>query len=101
MKEGISMYLNDEHQHLFHLLHDLKVELNSYETNDDLIKELINDELKDINTALSKWNEGNYGKCERNGEPIPKEWLETIPTLKTSDEWKQLWSFGKITIPFS
>ncbi|MGE8204156.1 TraR/DksA family transcriptional regulator [Heyndrickxia sp. NPDC080065] len=95
------MSLNNEHQQLYDLLHVIKADLHSYVTNDELIKDLINEELKDIHTALSKWNDGDYGKCERTGEAIPKEWLETIPTLKTSDEWNQLWAFGKITIPYS
>lgn len=94
------MCQNKEQQHLYHLLHDLKAELNAYTSNDELIKDMIKEELKDINSALAKWNEGNYGRCEHSGNPIPKEWLESIPTLKSSDDWNQLWSFGKITIPF-
>nr|WP_259545837.1 hypothetical protein [Heyndrickxia oleronia] len=93
------MCRNDDQ--LFYLLHDLKAELSAYETKDELIKDMINEELKDIHTALTKWNKGNYGKCEHSGDPIPKEWLETIPTLKSSDEWNQLWSYGKISIPYS
>ncbi|GIN83775.1 hypothetical protein J6TS2_01610 [Heyndrickxia sporothermodurans] len=95
------MYLNKDQQQLFHLLHDLKNELNAYVTDDELIKDMINEELKDIDTALSKWNAGCYGKCESNGEPIPNEWLFTIPTLRSTDEWTRLTSFGKITIPFN
>ncbi|MGE6258677.1 hypothetical protein ACQKCU_12385 [Heyndrickxia sporothermodurans] len=95
------MYLNKDQQQLFHLLHDLKNELNAYVTEDELIKDMINEELKDIDTALSKWNAGCYGKCEINGQPIPNEWLFSIPTLRSNDEWTRLASFGKITIPFS
>ena len=48
------MCRNDDQ--LFYLLHDLKAELSAYETKDELIKDMINEELKDIHTALSKWN---------------------------------------------
>jgi DnaK suppressor protein len=44
--------------------------------------ELMDSERKlivEINDALSRIENGNYGICEINGEPIPKQRLEAIP----------------------
>jgi DnaK suppressor protein len=36
-------------------------------------------ELKDVNRALEKIEEGTYGLSDRSGEPIPRGRLEAIP----------------------
>lgn len=36
-------------------------------------------ELKDVNRALEKIEEGSYGICDATGEAIPRERLEAIP----------------------
>ncbi len=44
-------------------------------------------ELKDVNRALEKIEEGTYGLSDRSGEPIPRGRLEAIPeALYTIEE---------------
>ena len=38
--------------------------------------------LKNINRALGKMKEGNYGLCEKCGEEIPYEKLSLVPETK-------------------
>ncbi|MDQ1003800.1 RNA polymerase-binding transcription factor DksA [Neobacillus niacini] len=45
---------------------------------------VLEDELEDITTAIQKLEEGNFGKCETSGEPIPEYLLKIMPTIKTS-----------------
>jgi RNA polymerase-binding transcription factor DksA len=39
--------------------------------------------LKDINLALEKIKQGNYGKCEKCGKEIPEERLKLLPEART------------------
>jgi len=55
-----------------------------------LIKPLIEDEIKDIETALTKLEKGTYGTCEISGELIPDDLLSIIPTLKSMDDCKTI-----------
>jgi RNA polymerase-binding transcription factor DksA len=95
------MDMEIENDKLFCLLQSLKDELSAYKTNNEMIQTLIKEELSDINTALSKWNTGNFGRCEQSGKPIPNSWLDTIPTLKSSDDWYELRNYVKVSIPFN
>lgn len=40
------------------------------------------EELKDIEDALQKIENGTYGISEKSGKPIPKERLEVMPTAR-------------------
>ncbi|WP_188206563.1 TraR/DksA C4-type zinc finger protein [Alkalibacillus aidingensis] len=40
------------------------------------------EQLKEINNALTKMDNGTYGICERTGEQIPYERLEAMPTAR-------------------
>ncbi|MGV3465944.1 MAG: TraR/DksA family transcriptional regulator [Heyndrickxia sp.] len=93
--------MSNQNDKLFCLLQSLKEELTAYKTNNEVIQTLIQEELSDINTALSKWNNGQFGTCEQSGEEIPKDWLDTIPTLKSSDDWYELRNYAKVSIPFN
>jgi RNA polymerase-binding transcription factor DksA len=44
--------------------------------------------LKDINLALEKIKEGEYGKCEKCGKDIHKERLEVCPEARTCTKCK-------------
>jgi len=66
-----------------------------------MIQTLIQEELRDINTALIKWDSGQFGTCEQSGEEIPSNWLDTIPTLKSSEDWYELRNYAKVSIPFN
>lgn len=45
--------------------------------------------LKDINLALKKIEQGQYGKCEKCQKEIPKERLEIYPEARTCNKCKQ------------
>ncbi len=40
-------------------------------------------ELRDVNIALAKMENGKYGFCEKTGEVIPLERLEAYPAART------------------
>jgi YteA family regulatory protein len=44
------------------------------------------EELKDINIALKKFQNGSYGICEETGQEIPYERLIALPTARTTLE---------------
>ena len=54
---------------------------------DATLEQQFGQELKDINRALEKIEEGTYGLSDRSGEPIPRGRLEAIPeALYTIEE---------------
>jgi hypothetical protein len=55
-----------------------------------LVKPFIEEELRDINSAIEKLENGTYGKCEISGELLPYDLLEMVPTLKTVDDCGKL-----------
>jgi YteA family regulatory protein len=58
-----------------------------YEREKDLaLRRQLEEELRDVNQALQKMEEGTYGICEVTGEPIPIERLHAIPTARTTRE---------------
>ena len=57
-------------------------ELGSETTQSDLLRQLEDNERRevlDILAALNRIDNGTYGVCERTGQPIPKERLDAIP----------------------
>jgi RNA polymerase-binding transcription factor DksA len=61
----------------------------------DWLTAILKEELHDINSALSKLEQGNYGLCEMSGELMPEEMLKNIPTLKSVQDSKTLYSYCK------
>lgn len=53
-----------------------------------LVKPYIEEDLKDIETAIKKIEKGTFGTCEISGELMPMELLQIIPTLKSIDDCK-------------
>lgn len=51
--------------------------------------ERLRENLHDVNVALGKIEKGNYGVCERCGEPISPERLEAIPYARLCMKCKQ------------
>jgi RNA polymerase-binding protein DksA len=49
----------------------------------------LRDNLKDVEHALSKMERGTYGVCERCGDPIGEERLDTIPWARLCITCKQ------------
>jgi RNA polymerase-binding transcription factor DksA len=52
-------------------------------------------ELKDINTAIQKVEDGKYGQCEISGEFIPEDLLKMIPTIRSVKDTEDLEHFYK------
>lgn len=48
---------------------------------------------REIVEALARLESGTYGRCERCGQPIPRERLEAIPTARLCVRCKQIGSF--------
>ncbi|HEX9774841.1 MAG TPA: TraR/DksA C4-type zinc finger protein [Actinomycetota bacterium] len=44
-----------------------------------ILIERLRAQLRDIDHALKRMDEGGYGTCERCGNPIPEERLEALP----------------------
>ncbi|MEH7305926.1 hypothetical protein [Neobacillus drentensis] len=56
---------------------------------------VLEEELLDINTAIQKLKNGNFGLCEISGELLPNELLNMIPTLKTVKDSQYLMNYYK------
>ncbi|MFL6559725.1 MAG: hypothetical protein ACJ8MO_26875 [Bacillus sp. (in: firmicutes)] len=56
---------------------------------------VLEEELSDINTAIQKLENGNFGQCEISGELLPNELLKIIPTLKSVKDSEYLSNFYK------
>jgi len=73
--------LREERSDLSHMpIHMADLGTDSYEQEFTL--ELMDSERKlltEINDALSRIEDGTYGICEIDGEPIPRQRLEAIP----------------------
>lgn len=63
--------------------HPADVGTETFEREKDLsILESLEHELREIEVALSRVDEGTYGTCEGCGEPIPEERLEAQPAAR-------------------
>ncbi|AZU61451.1 hypothetical protein [Neobacillus mesonae] len=82
----------------YELEHSLK-----NKAKDDWMAAILAEELKDVDSALAKIENGNYGQCEISGELLPEELLYMIPTLKSLKDSETVDIFYKkpIQTPFS
>lgn len=55
-------------------------------------------ELEDVNAAIQKFEEGNFGQCEISGELLPESLLKMIPTIKSHRDSKYLDIYFKKSI---
>lgn len=75
--------------YIYNELRVTKTELLAYLNSDnsnERILQYIEAELEDIDTALMKIENGEYGRCEISGEFLPPEVLKSIPTAKSAYE---------------
>lgn len=83
---------------IYNELRETKSELLTYLNNgnrDKRILQYIQDELRDIEAALEKVENGEYGKCEISGEYLPYDFLQTIPTAKSVSDIHQIEQYGR------
>jgi RNA polymerase-binding transcription factor DksA len=57
-------------------------QVEDYETNTAILKQL-ETQLKDVNDALAKFEDGTYGICEVSGDPIEEGRLNANPAART------------------
>lgn len=55
-------------------MHDLE--------RDQAIAQALEAELAEVRTAIGRLEDGSYGRCEVDGEPIPPERLEAMPATR-------------------
>jgi RNA polymerase-binding transcription factor DksA len=85
-------YMEGNLDYIYNELRETKTELLAYLNNgqkDERILQYILDELRDIEAALNKMENGEYGKCEISGEYLPYDFLQTIPTARSAMELHQ------------
>jgi RNA polymerase-binding transcription factor DksA len=63
--------------------HQADMGTETFEREKDLsILEQVEAELADVEHALRRLDEGTYGTCEIDGEPIPEDRLEAMPAAR-------------------
>lgn len=63
--------------------HPADVGTETHDRSRDLgLLEQVETELRDVEDALRRLEEGSYGRCEVCGQPIPDERLEANPTAR-------------------
>jgi DnaK suppressor protein len=58
-----------------------------FSVDKDWLKSLIYDELQDVEHALRKLEEGDYGRCEKTGRPFTENQIYVLPTARTIDDF--------------
>jgi RNA polymerase-binding transcription factor DksA len=64
------------------------------------LQAILEEELEDIRSAITKVENGNYGLCEISGELIPEKLLNVIPTLKSVHDIGQCKTFCRKPLYF-
>src|SRR4051794_21030909 len=78
---------------LFLELRQTKVDIENSLKNkqkQDWFTIILQEELADINAAIKKFENGNFGQCEISGELLPGDLLAMIPTLKSVKDYENL-----------
>ncbi|MCL6571799.1 MAG: hypothetical protein K6T88_08940 [Bacillus sp. (in: Bacteria)] len=61
----------------------------------DWFTSILEEELTDIDAALKKMEEGNFGQCEISGEFLPDDLLNMMPTLRSVKDSEYLETYFK------
>lgn len=103
--------LRDGHtsQHLQESLEDATSELTSFDQHpgdvasdtaerekDYSVREHVEAQLREVEDALRRLDEGRYGICEGTGEPIPDERLEAEPTARYTVDYQRRLEHGEV-----
>lgn len=77
--------------------HSSDVGTDTHDRSRDLgLLEQVEAELRDIEDALRRLEEGSYGRCEVCGQPIPDERLEANPTARFDIEHERARESGAL-----
>ncbi|GAC1518168.1 MAG: hypothetical protein NVS1B12_09890 [Acidimicrobiales bacterium] len=77
--------------------HPTDVGTETHDRSRDLgLLEQVETELRDIEDALRRLEEGTYGQCEVCGQPIPDERLEANPTARFDIEHERARESGAL-----
>jgi RNA polymerase-binding transcription factor DksA len=81
--------MNAIQEELFSELRQTQLEILAALQNkqeDEWMTPILQEELADINLAIEKFANGNFGHCETTGQPIPDDLLRMLPTMKTAKD---------------
>lgn len=77
--------------------HPADVATETHDRSRDLgLLEQVETELRDVEDALRRLEEGSYGRCEVCGQPIPDERLEANPTARFDIEHERARDSGPL-----
>lgn len=62
------------------------------------LRKILEEELDDIDCAIKKLEDGNFGHCEISGEFLPEDLLKMIPTIKSFKDSEYLANYCKKTL---
>ncbi|RDI47530.1 hypothetical protein [Falsibacillus pallidus] len=93
--------MEETKKRLYQQLIESHIELNQHLSVHPLVKHYIEQEKNDIKHALSKFENDTFGICEFSGELIPLDIMHHLPTIRNTNEWKEIHKkFGKSNIPY-
>jgi RNA polymerase-binding transcription factor DksA len=104
MTNGGSNTMNAMQEKLFLELRQTKTEIEhslKSKPKQDWLTEILKEELADIDKAMQKIYEGDFGACEISGELLPEELLTLIPTIRSKKDSALLGHYYKKPIPAS
>lgn len=73
---------------------EIERSITTKQTN-DWLRTFLEEELADVNNALVKLIEGNFGQCEISGELLPPDLLAVIPTIRSFKDSKMIGNYYK------
>ncbi|MCH6268360.1 MULTISPECIES: hypothetical protein [Neobacillus] len=90
--------MNAMQEKLFQELRQTKTEIERSLKNkqtENWFTTILEEEMADIDLALKKIEEGNFGHCELSGELLPLDLLNLIPTIRTVNDPSLLGGYCK------
>lgn len=90
--------MNAMQEKLFQELRQTKTEIERSLKNkqtENWFTTILEEEMADIDLALKKIEEGNFGQCELSGELLPLDLLNLIPTIRTVNDPSLLGGYCK------
>ncbi len=84
IKSELETRLEQENNSPYFITTDIK--------KDKMVLNAIQDDLIDVNCALEKIKNGNFGICEMTGAEISIELLKIIPTARTIYDFPRNWA---------
>lgn len=81
----MSMNIDELYSELRQMRQELAGRLSQKNVN-KLIRPLMEEELRDIDNALARLRNNDFGVCENSGELLPEELLKAVPTIRSKKD---------------